>query len=314
MLVSTGTASAKKNVADADEAVLLEALAEAGDALTAALVAHDLGGVTSATRAAEALVGSLDQVDADPAARRVDRAAFTGLAARIAASARRNAVLLEAAWATDAEILRLLATAAMEQDAGSSTYATPVPRHRARRLARPLGVGRASAMANGWMGLNTALSGLRTSQEMLDIASHNIANASTPGYSRQRATLVAAPPFSLPAFNRTGLPGQLGTGVQITSINRIRDVYLDQQINQQQSLTGYWSARSDVMATAESVFPEPSNTGLGNELSKFWSSWEDLAANPSSSAARTAVLTQASSLAARFNRDSRPAHHPDRGR
>jgi flagellar hook-associated protein 1 FlgK len=159
-------------------------------------------------------------------------------------------------------------------------------------------------MANGWLGLNTALSGLRTAQEMLDISSHNIANASTPGYSRQRATVVAAPPFSYPAFNRTGLPGQLGTGVQITAVNRIRDVYLDQQINQQQSLTGYWTARSDVLATAESAFPEPSNTGLGNELSKFWSSWEDLAANPSSSAARTAVLTQASSLAARFNRDA----------
>ena len=159
-------------------------------------------------------------------------------------------------------------------------------------------------MANGWLGLNTALSGLRTSQEMLDIASHNIANANTPGYSRQRATITASPPFSYPSFNRTGQPGQLGTGVQVTSIDRIRDVYLDQQINDQQALTGYWTARSDVLATAESAFPEPSGTGLGSELSKFWSSWEDLAANPSSSAARTAVLTQASSLAARFNRDA----------
>ncbi|MFN8629859.1 MAG: flagellar hook-associated protein FlgK [Chloroflexota bacterium] len=159
-------------------------------------------------------------------------------------------------------------------------------------------------MANGWLGLNTALSGLRTAQQMLDISAHNIANVSTPGYSRQRAHLVAAPPFSFPAFNRSGLPGQLGTGVMISSIDRIRDVYLDQQINDQTALTGYWGARNDVLATAESVFPEPSNTGLGNELSKFWSSWEDLAANPSSSAARMAVLTQATSLAARFNRDA----------
>ena len=159
-------------------------------------------------------------------------------------------------------------------------------------------------MANGWLGLNTALSGLRTSQQMLDITAHNIANVSTPGYSRQRAHIMASPPFSYPAFNRSGLPGQLGTGVMVSSIDRIRDIYLDQQINQQQGLTGYWTARSDVLATAEAAFPEPSNTGLGNELSKFWSSWEDLSANPSSSAARMAVLTQASSLAARFNRDS----------
>jgi flagellar hook-associated protein 1 FlgK len=159
-------------------------------------------------------------------------------------------------------------------------------------------------MANGWLGLNTALSGLRTSQEMLDIASHNIANASTPGYSRQRATIVAAPPFSYPAFNRSGLPGQLGTGVQITSIDRIRDVYLDQQIYQQQSLDGYWTARADTLATTEASFPEPSGSGMGDALSAFWSAWEDVAANPSSSATRTEVLTQAATLAARFNRDA----------
>ena len=159
-------------------------------------------------------------------------------------------------------------------------------------------------MANGWLGLNTSLSGLRAAQTMLDTASHNIANASTPGYSRQRAQLVAAPPFSLPAFNRTGLPGQLGTGVAISSINRIRDIYLDQQINQQAALGGYWGARSDTMSGVEAAFPEPSGSGMGAEMSAFWSSWEDLAADPSSSAARTAVLTQAQSLAARFNRDA----------
>jgi hypothetical protein len=126
MLVSTGTASTNRTVQGADGAALLEALAEAGDALTAALVAHDLAGVTSATRAAEALVGSLDHVEADPA-RRADRKAFAALAARIGASARRNALLLESAWATDAEVLRLLATAAMEQDGGNSSYAIPVP-------------------------------------------------------------------------------------------------------------------------------------------------------------------------------------------
>ncbi len=159
-------------------------------------------------------------------------------------------------------------------------------------------------MANGWLGLNTSLSGLRAAQTMLDTASHNIANASTPGYSRQRAQLVAAPPFSLPAFNRTGLPGQLGTGVLISSIDRIRDIYLDRQINQQAALGGYWGARSDTMSGVEAAFPEPSGSGMGAELSAFWSSWEDLAADPSSSAARTSVLTQAQSLAARFNRDA----------
>ena len=159
-------------------------------------------------------------------------------------------------------------------------------------------------MANGWMGLNTALSGLRTAQQMLDISAHNIANASTPGYSRQRAQIVAAPPFSLPAFNRTGLPGQLGTGVTITSISRIRDAFLDTQINEQVAASGYWGAREGVLSAVEAAFPEPSGSGLGTVLSRFWSAWEDLAADPGSTAARTAVLAEAATLASRFTRDA----------
>jgi hypothetical protein len=125
MLVSTGKASSNRTVRDADEAVLLEALAEAGDALTDALMAHDLAAVTAATRSAETLVGRLDAVEADPGVRHLDGETFAALAARIGAGARRNALLLESAWATDAEILRLLATAAMEQDSASATYTTP---------------------------------------------------------------------------------------------------------------------------------------------------------------------------------------------
>jgi flagellar hook-associated protein 1 len=159
-------------------------------------------------------------------------------------------------------------------------------------------------MANGWLGLNTALSGLRTAQQQLDIAAHNVANASTPGYSRQRATIVAAPPFALPAFNRSGLPGQLGTGVQIVSVARIRDAFLDVQVNEQQATAGYWTAREATLSAVESAFPEPSGSGLGTVLSQFWSGWEDLAADPSSSAARTAVLSQAQTLASRFARDA----------
>jgi flagellar hook-associated protein 1 FlgK len=159
-------------------------------------------------------------------------------------------------------------------------------------------------MANGWMGLNTALSGLRTAQQMLDISAHNIANASTPGYSRQRAQIVAAPPFSLPTFNRSGLPGQLGTGVQIVSINRIRDAFLDVQVNEQVAASGYWSARESALTAVEAAFPEPSGAGLGAVLSRFWSAWEDVAADPGSTAARTAVLAEAQTLATRFSRDA----------
>ena len=125
MLVSTDTASSKKTVAEADEAAVLEGLADAGDALTAALVAHSLDGIVLATRDAGALVGRLELLEADPAAQRLDRDRVGAIADRIGATARRNALLLETAWATDAEILRLLAAAVMDQEPGTAAYGAP---------------------------------------------------------------------------------------------------------------------------------------------------------------------------------------------
>ncbi|MFN8629858.1 MAG: hypothetical protein U0838_05900 [Chloroflexota bacterium] len=125
MLVSSGSASTTSTVAAADEAVLLEALADAGDALTDALVAHDLDAITAATRTAETLCAQLDIVAADPGAPRLARTEHAALTDRIGATARRNAVLLESAWLTDAAILRLLAAAATEQDEPAGPYQTP---------------------------------------------------------------------------------------------------------------------------------------------------------------------------------------------
>ena len=159
-------------------------------------------------------------------------------------------------------------------------------------------------MPSAWFGLNTAVSALTAAQTALDTAAHNTANASTPGYSRQRVRLVASAPFTYPAFNRSGLPGQIGTGVTVASIERARDAFLDIQIRGQNELSGYWDTRRDELAKVETVFPEPSGSGLGDVLSKFWSAWQDVAADPTSTAARAALTEQAGTMATRFNRDA----------
>jgi flagellar hook-associated protein 1 FlgK len=159
-------------------------------------------------------------------------------------------------------------------------------------------------MPSAFFGLNTALSALSAAQAQLDTAAHNTANASTDGYSRQRVRLVASAPFSLPAFNKSGLPGQIGTGVSVAAIERARDSFLDVQIRTQEQSSGYWDARRDELAKVETIFPEPSDSGLGTVLSKFWSAWQDVASDPTSTAARAALTEQAGSLAARLNRDS----------
>ena len=159
-------------------------------------------------------------------------------------------------------------------------------------------------MASPFFGLDIGSSALRTAQQLLDTAAHNVANANTAGYSRQRVTLVASPPYTYPAFNRSGLPGQVGTGVSVTAITRVRDTFLDLQLQSQTALQTEWDTRQQELSKVESIFPEPSTSALGSVISKYWSAWQDVAADPTSNAARTAMAEQASSLAMEINRDS----------
>jgi flagellar hook-associated protein 1 FlgK len=159
-------------------------------------------------------------------------------------------------------------------------------------------------MSSPFYGLDIGASALRAAQQMLDTAAHNVANASTPGYSRQVVSLVESAPYTYPAFNRSGLPGQVGSGVTVAAITRVRDNFLDLQVQAQTALKGEWDTRQQELAKVESIFPEPSDSSLGNSLSKYWSAWQDVATDPTSTAARTALTEQAASLAMEMNRDS----------
>jgi len=126
MTVPHGSASHNTGPGEPGEATLLAALADASDALTAAIVAHDREAIVAATRDAEAIVAHISRLEGAPdtgARRRPADARVMLLAARIEAAARRNAVLLERAWATDAAMLRLIASAARsEAEAASGDY------------------------------------------------------------------------------------------------------------------------------------------------------------------------------------------------
>ena len=159
-------------------------------------------------------------------------------------------------------------------------------------------------MSSPFFGLDIGASGLRAAQQQLDTAAHNVANANTTGYSRQTVRLVESAPYTFPAFNRTGLPGQIGSGVTVASITRVRDTFLDSQAQAQASLKGQWDTRQEQLSKIETIFPEPSDSGLGSVISKYWSAWQDVASDPTSTAARTALTEQASSLAMELNRDS----------
>ena len=142
-----------------------------------------------------------------------------------------------------------------------------------------------------FMGINTALKGMMAQQTALDVTSNNIANANTDGYTRQRVSMVASSPIS-------GLvtDAQLGSGVDVADVTRIRDTFIDYQIRNETSTLEYESTISDTLSNVESLFMEPSDTGLNEQLDTFWSAWQDVAATPESSPVRTVLKESAVSL------------------
>ncbi|HET8953194.1 MAG TPA: flagellar basal body protein, partial [Solirubrobacteraceae bacterium] len=83
---------------------------------------------------------------------------------------------------------------------------------------------------SSFYGLQTSLRGLLAQQRMLDTAGHNIANASTQGYSRQEVNLIASPAHLIPAGGTaSGGLASLGSGVDVQNYRRVRDGFLDLQ-------------------------------------------------------------------------------------
>ncbi|HXX62558.1 MAG TPA: flagellar hook-associated protein FlgK [Bacteroidota bacterium] len=142
--------------------------------------------------------------------------------------------------------------------------------------------------------LETARRALLAQQVGLSVTSHNVANASTPGYSRQVANLSATTP--LPQTY-----GMLGTGVTVDSVTRMRDAFLDQQIRDVNQSMSQASMENQILSQVQASFSEPSDQGISSAMSKFFNAWQDLADNPEDSAARNAVLQQGIQLTQSFH-------------
>ena len=146
-------------------------------------------------------------------------------------------------------------------------------------------------MTSPFFGLDIATRALRTQQTLVDITNQNVANANTPGYSRQTADLKASAAYPIPVFNQTGI-GQLGTGVEITRISRARDTFLDGQVRNQLSSQRRWDARQAALKQLEATVNEPSSTGLSATLTKYFQGWQEVANSPSDASARASLIQQ----------------------
>jgi len=142
----------------------------------------------------------------------------------------------------------------------------------------------------------TAKSSLSANQLALQTTSNNVANAGTKGYSRQRVDMVESLPETLPF-------GQVGTGVTVDGIRRIRDQFLDQQYLRANQSLSKTQAEHDTWSQIEAILGEPStDTGLQADMNRFFTSLQDLASYPTDLTTRRTVLEQAQTMAGTFNR------------
>lgn len=152
-----------------------------------------------------------------------------------------------------------------------------------------------------FMGIEIGKRSIVTHQVALDVTGHNIANANTVGYSRQAANVVTSLPWHTPVLVGNARVGQLGTGSEVSDIQRYRDSFIDDQIRNENRTAGYWKGMQEGLAQIEGILNEPTEEGLRGVMDTFWESWQDLSANPESESARSVVNERALGMVETFN-------------
>ncbi len=151
-------------------------------------------------------------------------------------------------------------------------------------------------MGSTFSGIELGKRSLQAHTQGLQTIGHNMSNAATDGYSRQRVRLSATDPIYMPQMNRAERPGQIGQGVDVTMVERIHDTLLENRILAQGDETGYWESRDKYLLMVEQIYNEPYDTSVRTLMDKFWDSWQELSVHPEDMPARQAVLKRSESL------------------
>ncbi|MBI9099187.1 MAG: flagellar hook-associated protein FlgK [Spirochaetaceae bacterium] len=151
-------------------------------------------------------------------------------------------------------------------------------------------------MASTFSGIEIGKRSLQAHTTALTTVGHNLSNASTEGYSRQRVNMSPTDPLYRPEMNREERPGQIGQGVGVVSIERIRDNLLQNRVLAQGDEAGYWNTRDEYIMMVEQVYNEPSDLSVRGLMDKFWEGWQELSIHPEDDASRQAVLQRGQGL------------------
>ena len=124
---------------------------------------------------------------------------------------------------------------------------------------------------------------------------HNISNMNTEGYSRQRVNFATVTPEDIVNV------GQLGQGMYASSIERIRDEFLDFQFRDNQADLGYWEKINDLYDAIQNYIAEPNATGIRSAIDTFYTNMQALQQAPEDTSARRALVESANSIGNMLN-------------
>ncbi len=130
---------------------------------------------------------------------------------------------------------------------------------------------------------------LHAGQLGIAVAGQNIANVNTPGYARQQLQISAAP----------------GGGVTVDGIRSFRDRFVETRLQSETASNARLIARRDALTPVEAAFNESDAGGINSAMSKFFSSWRDLEAQPNSVPSRAVVIELGAALSAAFRSTAR---------
>src|SRR6056297_2625687 len=141
--------------------------------------------------------------------------------------------------------------------------------------------------------LSTSVSALLSFQRGIETTGHNIANASTPGYSRQRVDLETREP---------GLIGNqyIGSGVNVANVRRIYDEFLGNELSAATTSQARLDTLAGLSGQVDNLLSDPS-VGLAPAIQNFFNAVQDAAGDPASVPARQALVSQADTLASSFD-------------
>lgn len=140
-------------------------------------------------------------------------------------------------------------------------------------------------MASIFNALHIGYSGLNAAQVGINTTSHNIANAETDGYTRQRVIATNATPI-------TANPGNVGNGVEIQTIKRVFDNFVFDRYTDTYSKKEYSDFEKTNLEQLSTYFPEIDEVGIKADLQEYYNMWQSFADNPDNDAIKVALTKQ----------------------